>query len=159
TYGGTAVPKFGVKFTPISQVALRATWGKGFRAPSPAESGNSGAVVGTGATFDDTLCPGGVPNVAGTYNSQCSIQLIGTQVSNPKLKAVTSTNATFGVVLAPLQSVNLSVDYYKIRLTNDIISQYEAGGLNDYTSLVRGPVATLPECTATAPNCPTINTT
>jgi len=159
TYGGTAVPKFGVKFTPISQVALRATWGKGFRAPSPAESGNSGAVVGTGATFDDTLCPGGVPNVAGTYNSQCSIQLIGTQVSNPKLKAVTSTNATFGVVLAPLQSVNLSVDYYKIRLTNDIISQYEAGGLNDYTSLVRGPVATLPQCTATAPNCPTINTT
>lgn len=159
TYGGTAVPKFGAKFMPIEQIALRATWGKGFRAPSPAEAGNSGAIVGTGSTFDNTLCPGGIPNVAGTYNSQCAIALIGYQVSNPRLKAVTSNNATFGVVFAPVQSVNLSVDYYKIRLTNDIISQYEAGGLNAYTSLVRGPAATLPQCTATAAPCPTINTT
>jgi iron complex outermembrane receptor protein len=159
TYGGTAVPKFGVRLTPVDQIALRATWGRGFRAPSPAEAGNSGGIVGTGSTFDATLCPGGLPNVAGTYNSQCAIQLIGYQVSNPRLKAVTSNSATFGVVLAPIQSLNVSVDYYKIRLTNDIISQYEAGGLDAYTTLVRGPVATLPQCTATATPCPTANMT
>ena len=66
TYGGTAVPKFGIKFMPIEQLALRATWGKGFRAPSPSEWGNSGSIVGTGSTFDNVLCPGGIPNVAGT---------------------------------------------------------------------------------------------
>jgi iron complex outermembrane receptor protein len=159
TYGGTAVPKFGAKFTPIEQIAFRATWGKGFRAPSPSEAGNSGAIVGTGSTFDATLCPGGTQNVVGTYNSQCAVQLIGYQVSNPHLKAVTSNNATFGVVLAPIQNVNLSVDYYKIRLTNDIISKYEAGGLNAYTSLVRGPAAVLPQCTDNATPCTTANTT
>jgi iron complex outermembrane recepter protein len=159
TYGGTAVPKFGVKLMPIEQLALRATWGKGFRAPSPSELGNSGSIVGTGSTYDDTLCPGGVPNVAGTYNSQCAIQLIGYQISNAPLKAVTSNSATFGIVVAPLQSLSLSIDYYRIRLTNDIILQYAAGGLNSYTSLTRGPTATLPQCTATATPCPVVNTT
>jgi len=159
TYGGTAVPKFGAKLTPIEQIAFRATWGKGFRAPSSSESGNSGAIVGTGSVYDDTLCPGGIANVAGTYNSQCAVQLIGYQVSNPRLKAVTSNSATFGVVLAPIQNVSLAVDYYRIRLTNDIISQYQAGGLNAYTSLVRGPTAVLPQCIDNATPCTTANTT
>ena len=42
TYGGQATPKFGMKYTPIEMLSLRGTWGKGFRAPSISEAGNSG---------------------------------------------------------------------------------------------------------------------
>ena len=155
TYGGTATPKFGVKYSPIEMLTLRGTFGRGFRAPSISESGNSGEIFGAGATYDPILCPGGVENVKGTYNSQCSVQLIGYQVSNPHLKAVESTNASFGFIFEPIQNFNASVDYYKIRLTNDIISQFEAGGLNDYTALERGPAASLPQCTNSATPCAT----
>jgi iron complex outermembrane recepter protein len=66
TYGGTATPKFGVKFAPIDMLTFRGTWGKGFRAPSISESGQSGEIFGAGATNDPILCPGGVQNVKGT---------------------------------------------------------------------------------------------
>jgi iron complex outermembrane receptor protein len=156
TYGGSTTPKFGIKFTPFDMLAFRGTWGKGFRAPSISEAGNSGEVFGAGAVNDPILCPNGASTTKGTFPSQCGVQLIGYQVANPNLKAVTSNNLTFGVIFEPLPNINASVDYYKIRLTNDIISQFEAGGLSDYTSLVRGPTANLPVCTVTVPvggNC------
>jgi iron complex outermembrane recepter protein len=155
TYGGTATPKFGVKYSPIDMLTLRGTFGRGFRAPSISESGQSGEIFGAGATYDPILCPNGVQNVKNTYNAQCSVQLLGYQVSNPNLKAVESTNLSFGFIFEPIQNFNASVDYYKIRLTNDIISEFEAGGLNDYTSLVRGPAASGLQCTNTATPCAT----
>jgi iron complex outermembrane recepter protein len=160
TYGGTATPKFGVKYAPIEMLTLRGTWGKGFRAPSISEAGNSGETFGAGGVDDPVLCPGGVANVKGTYNSQCSVSIVGYQVSNSQLKAVTSNNLSFGFIFEPINNFNVSVDYYRIRLTNDIISQFEAGGLSDYTSLVRGPAANIPVCTNTTTNgtpCTTTN--
>jgi iron complex outermembrane receptor protein len=161
TYGGTATPKFGVKYSPFDMLTLRGTWGKGFRAPSISESGNSGEIFGAGGLVDPVLCPGGVQNVKGTYNSQCSVDITGYQVSNSQLKAVTSNNLSFGFIFEPLKEFNVSVDYYRIRLTNDIISQFEAGGLQDYTSLVRGPTANIPVCTNTPASgaCATQNVT
>jgi len=44
----------------------------------------------------------------------------------------------------PVKQFNVSVDYYNIKLTNDIISAFEAGGLTNYTSIVRGPQEILP---------------
>jgi iron complex outermembrane recepter protein len=163
TYGGSATPKIGVKFTPIDQFAIRGTWGKGFRAPSIAESGNAGLLFGQGNTNDPALCPGGVANVKGTFNSLCSYPAVGLAASNPDLKAVKSTNATFGVIFEPLKAFSVSVDWYYIDLKNDIISASSAGGFYvDSVALVRGPPATLPMCTATTTGgtpCPTANVT
>jgi iron complex outermembrane receptor protein len=159
TYGGQATPKFGLKYTPINMVSIRGTWGKGFRAPSISESGDSGIAFGQGNVFDPVLCPGGVPNVKGTYNALCSYPVTGISPSNPSLKAVKSTNATFGVIFEPANVFNVSVDWYYIKLTNDIISASATGNLaTTYSSLVRGPPSKLPVCTATtAPTvqCPT----
>jgi iron complex outermembrane recepter protein len=162
TYGGSTTPKFGIKFTPIDMLAFRGTWGKGFRAPSISEAGNSGEIFGAGAINDPILCPNNASTTKGTFPSQCGVQLTGYQVANPDLKAVTSNNLSFGFIFEPIHDVNASVDYYKIKLTNDIISQFEAGGLSDYTSLVRGPTATLPVCTVTVAvggNCNPTNAT
>jgi iron complex outermembrane recepter protein len=150
TYGGSATPKVGIKFTPIEQFALRGTWGRGFRAPSIAESGTAGLAFGQGNTNDPVLCPGGVANVKGTFNSLCSYPATGVQGANANLKAVESQNATIGIIFEPLKSFNVSVDWYYIKLTNDIISAASAGGFyTDAIQLVRGPSATLPVCTNT----------
>jgi iron complex outermembrane recepter protein len=160
TYGGSATPKFGVKYSPIEQLALRGTWGRGFRAPSIAEAGTAGLAFGQGNTNDPVLCPGGLANVKGTFNSLCSYPAVGVAAANPDLKAVTSNNSTFGVIYEPFKDFSASVDWYHIVLTNDIISASSAGGFYvDSIALVRGPSAVLPVCTATtapAP-CPTAN--
>jgi iron complex outermembrane receptor protein len=70
--------------------------------------------------------------------------LVGYQVANPALKAVQSTEYTGGIILEPIKQFNVSVDYYNIKLTNDIISAFEAGGLTNFTSSVRGPPLVLP---------------
>jgi iron complex outermembrane receptor protein len=150
TYGGSTTPKIGVKFTPIDQLAFRGTWGKGFRAPSIAEAGTAGLAFGQGNTNDPVLCPGGIANVKGTFNALCSYPAVGVAASNPQLKAVKSTNATFGIIFEPIKPLSVSVDWYHIELKNDIISASSAGGFYvDSIQLVRGPPATLAQCTAT----------
>jgi iron complex outermembrane receptor protein len=149
TYGGSATPKFGFKFKPVDLFAVRGTWGRGFRAPSISESGSSGIATGAGGSYDPVLCPGGVPNVKGTFNSQCAVQWQVVTPANPALKAVSSTNFTFGVIFEPAKAFNASVDYYRIQLNNDIISTFELGGLQEFTSLVRGAAAQQLVCTNT----------
>ena len=161
TYGGSATPKFGVKYSPIDMLTLRGTWGKGFRAPSISESAVAGVAFGEGNTNDPVLCPNGLANVKGTFNSLCSYPAVGVSASNPNLKAVTSTNETFGVIFEPLPLFNVSADYYRVQLTNDIISASAAGGFGaDFTHIVRGAPAFLPVCTNTTTNgaqCTTTN--
>jgi iron complex outermembrane receptor protein len=162
TYGGSATPRVGIKFTPIDEFAIRGTWGKGFRAPSIAESGTAGLAFGQGNTNDPVLCPGGVANVKGTFNALCSYPAVGVAASNPALKAVTSTNATFGFIFEPIKQLSVSVDWYHIQLKNDIISASSAGGFyTDAIELVRGPSAPGLVCTANAPTpgatCPQAN--
>lgn len=161
TYGGSATPKFGLKYTPIEQVALRGTWGKGFRAPSIAEAGTAGLVFNQGNTNDPVLCPGSVTNVKGTFNALCSYPAVGVNAANPKLKAVTSNNATAGIIFEPIKDFSVSLDWYHIVLANDIISASSAGGFYvDAVALERGPPAVLPQCTATTTGgapCPTVN--
>ena len=114
-----------------------------------AESGTAGLAFGQGNGHDQALCPGGVANVKGTFNALCSYPVVGVEGSNPGLKAVTSTNATFGFIFEPLKAFNMSVDWYRIELKNDIISAASAGGLSNFVSTVRGPSAVLPVCTNT----------
>ncbi|MGB6603513.1 MAG: TonB-dependent receptor [Steroidobacteraceae bacterium] len=162
TYGGSATPKFGLKYTPVDMLSLRGTWGKGFRAPSIAESGIAGNAFGQGNINDPVLCPNGVANVKGTFNAFCAYPGVGVGSANPDLKAVTSKNATFGVIFEPLQQFNASVDYYWIQLNNDIISAAAAGGLGaSFLQLVRGAPAQQLVCTATVTTgtCPQTSVT
>jgi len=149
TYGGSATPKVGLKFTPIDMFAIRGTWGRGFRAPPIAESGTAGLAFGQGNTNDPVLCPGGVANVKGTFNALCAYPAVGVAASNPNLKAVESENGTFGFIFEPMKMFNVSVDWYYIKLMNDIISASSAGSFyTDSIELVRGPPAKSLQCTA-----------
>ena len=142
-------PKIAMKFQPFDMFALRGTWSKGFRAPSPAESQQSGSFFGAGTTSDAVLCPNpGTPTAKGNFPSQCNAAFSGQQAPGTNLQPVKSTNQTYGFIFEPSHMFNMSASYYNIKLTNDIISVLQTGGLSAYTSLVRGPSANLPFCTA-----------
>jgi iron complex outermembrane recepter protein len=151
-----------LKWTPLDQLAFRGTWGKGFRAPNVAESGNSGEAFLAATVPDPILCPNPAnPNTKGNFPSQCSVELVGVQSSNPTLQPEKSTNYTFGVVYEPVRATSLTVDYYDIKINQDVISAFELGGLCPacltLPGLVRGPQVTLPQCTNTpaSGNCTT----
>ena len=145
--GGAFTPKFGLKYSPIDMVTLRGTWGKGFRAPSIAES-HSGLAFLAGTTPDPVLCGDGNPATPGNFPSQCNVALVGVQPGNNQLKPEKSTNYTFGVLFEPSRMFNVSVDYYNIKINQDIISAFEAFGLGlDVDTPVNrlGPLVTLPQ--------------
>jgi iron complex outermembrane recepter protein len=150
-FGNATTPKFEVKYQPLEMLALRGTWGRGFRAPSAAEGVESGELFGGGTYQDPILCKtptssGGVTPY-GTFPSQCAIGITGVQVANPDLKPVTSNSYTGGFIFEPFRELfNVSVDYYHIKLENDIISAFEAGGFGDFSELVRGPQVSIPYC-------------
>ncbi|MGH8318257.1 MAG: TonB-dependent receptor plug domain-containing protein [Steroidobacteraceae bacterium] len=149
TFGSDTTPKIGVKFTPWRWVALRGTYGKGFRAPSVAEGISSGEAFGEGTTDDPVLCPNPTtPNAPGNYPSQCAVPIVGVLTANAHLKDVTSTNWTTGIVLQPIRQASATVDYYNIKVENDIVG---ANSLAGYTNYVRGPDVVLPSCPSTNP--------
>lgn len=149
TFGSDTTPKIGIKFTPWNWIGLRGTWGKGFRAPSAAEGISSGEAFGEGTTNDPVLCPNPTtPNAPGNYPSMCNFALTGVLEANPHLKDVTSTNWTTGLILQPIQQLSATVDYYNIKVNNDIVG---ADSLSGFTSYVRGPISTLQYCPAGNP--------
>lgn len=99
-YGSSTTPKLGVTLKPMSQLLVRGTYQEAFRAPGPAESGNS-------ASF-------GFTNIG--------ILTIG----NPDLEPEEAKAYTLGVVYEPLQGTSLSVDYYRIDRENEIVSADQA---------------------------------
>ncbi|MDP9066263.1 MAG: TonB-dependent receptor, partial [Pseudomonadota bacterium] len=101
--------------------------------------------------------PGGVANAKGSFNALCAYPAVGLKDDNPKLRAVNSTNATVGLIFEPSTTFNAAIDLYRIDIKNDIIPASSAGGAYAGTiGVVRGPPATLQECTATtgAAPCP-----
>ncbi len=119
TYGSSATPKLGLKYTPAKTLALRGTLSRGFRAPNPVETGISGSSAGYLPPLVDTaLCQFAQPG------QPCDIGVGGTQLQLPgqNLKPEKSRSFTVGVVFEPTPQFNLSVDYYDIRIFNQIVS-------------------------------------
>ena len=102
-YGSSATPKIGVKWTPTDMIALRANWGKGFRAPTLPEISPSVATFFTQIIDPDDDA---VRNISGVF------------AGNPDLKAETSKSLNLGIVFEPTKDASISVDYYRIRWKN-----------------------------------------
>lgn len=119
TYGSSVTPKVGVKFLPVRALTLRGTYAGGFRAPNPVETGISGSSAGYLPPLVDTaLCAFVKPG------QPCDIGVGGTQLQLPGkgLKPEKSTSFTVGFVFDPSPMFNLSLDYYDIKIRNQIVS-------------------------------------
>jgi iron complex outermembrane receptor protein len=97
-------PKISLRYQPISQVLLRASYGKGFREPSLVEL-NTPEVFGVGNTFLDPKT-----GTYGQYNT-----LFG---GNQNLQPEKSEQSDIGIVIEPIKNLSLSIDYWKINVKN-----------------------------------------
>ncbi|HTD12225.1 MAG TPA: TonB-dependent receptor [Steroidobacteraceae bacterium] len=155
-YGSSTTPKLGIKYTPFRMLTARGTWGKGFRAPNPAEAGNSAAAFGGVPGNDFNLCPNPAnPNAAGNFPSQCNLGITGLGLGNKNLQPEKSTNWTAGLIFSPFDATSISVDYWDIKINQDIQSGSSIAilGANDPTIAALFPITygaqiLLPFCTA-----------
>jgi iron complex outermembrane receptor protein len=115
-------PKFGVKYTPLKQLAFRGTYSKGFRAPTFAESGPRSQYAG----FVTTTPPAAFITAHGgaaSGNSYAQAYSLGRGVAgNPDLKPETSRSFTGGMIVEPVSWLSLTVDYYNVKKSNLITS-------------------------------------
>lgn len=119
TYGSSVTPKVGVKYVPLNELTLRGTYAGGFRAPNPVEIGTSGSSAGYLPPLVDTaLCNLVKPG------QPCDIGVGGTQLQLPgkDLRPEKSRSMTIGFIFEPVPTMNVSVDYYDIRIRNQIVS-------------------------------------
>jgi iron complex outermembrane receptor protein len=114
------VPKYSVRYLPINdQIALRATIGKSFQAPSlydlygPTSSGFTSSPGGLNVYNSSGVATGAkFPNLQAQAESG----------SNPNLGPQTSKTKTAGFVLSPrfLKGFEFTLDYYTTKLTDQI---------------------------------------
>ena len=123
-------PKISFSYHPVSQVLLRASYGKGFREASLPELFNA-QTFGTSATFTDPVT--GVKN-------QFNILTGG----NPDLKPEKSEQSSLGLVMDPVKGLSISLDYWKIGVANlvtslnpELIVDQAAAGNATYGALVQ----------------------
>ena len=134
-------PKAGFKWSPFQQVTLRGTYTEGFRAPNPAEIGNTGSFFAANTQPDPVLCANAGDNPAttpGNFPQQCNVAIPGVQAPGKNLKSETSRSYTFGLILEPIRNVNVSVDYYRIKIDNQIISAINDPAYDATPFYVRG---------------------
>jgi iron complex outermembrane receptor protein len=140
-FGNTTNPKVTLKWVPIEQLLVRASYNTGFRAPSffqlftqTSESQIPGNIA------DPVLCPNG--NVAGADLSVCAIRPNGRQGGNPSLEPEKSNQWTVGFVASPLDWLSFSADLWEIKRKKLIYELTPQQVIANYTTfpgnLVRG---------------------
>lgn len=148
TFGNTLNSKFGFKWKPIDQLLVRGTWAEGFRAPTINDLFGGGSE--TFAQFSDPCdTVFGASRSSAEVRGRCSRDIANaatfrqlkqggqpvttasdatptpfTSGSNPLLQPETSTSKTLGLVWSPsfIKNFNASLDWWKIRIDNTIIS-------------------------------------
>ncbi len=121
-YGSENSPMLGLKWNLMPSLTLRGSAATGYRAPSlfelrrPSTTGDLDFIVQTpeigpcalsSSTEDGSL----------TY---CLVEL--SSIENPDLQPETSRSYTVGMVWAPIESFDLSLDHFQIRRRNEIVA-------------------------------------
>ena len=115
--GGAASPKIGLVYRPSAALMLRASAGRGFRAPSMTEL-HRPTVYSSTATLPDPLYCATVDN---NY-ADCADNWDTRRYSNADLKPERSRQFSLGAAFAAGRHVTASLDYWNIRRT-DLISE------------------------------------
>ncbi|MCX9157173.1 TonB-dependent receptor [Niveibacterium sp. 24ML] len=120
--------KLSGRYTPISSLLIRGSYGTGFKAPSMLDIGRPRAEFGV--TSNNYSCPFGPldPKRAWcigdpeTDKSQYNVYLEG----NSELKPETSTQWTIGFVFEPVRGMNVSLDMWEVKIKDAVTSLSEA---------------------------------
>lgn len=131
-FGSTTNPKVSLRYQPTKSVLLRAAASTGFRAPSLYELNASQAYTNTGTVSDPLNCPNGKTAIAGKSTAlNCSVQFQRLTGGNTELKPEKSKNFGFGIVLQPVDDMQVGLDFWWIRLRDTIAALSENTVLGD----------------------------
>ncbi|WP_407354248.1 TonB-dependent receptor domain-containing protein [Luteimonas sp. R10] len=157
TFGDTVNSKFGFKWKPVESLLVRGTWAEGFRAPTIANLYGGGSQTFSFYT-DPCDTQFGASATNGAVRARCAQDIAdadnfrqlgqgGTAVSgpdsqtgvpffsgsNPDLSPETSRSKTLGLVWSPpfAERLNMSLDWWKIRVDSTIVADSPTQMLND----------------------------
>ncbi|WP_246172636.1 TonB-dependent receptor plug domain-containing protein [Marinicella rhabdoformis] len=112
-YGDDFSPKVSVRFQPLDNLTLRASYGEGFRAPSMDLLTQKESFSATSVN-DDPSC------VALGAAPGCILQVDSYSIANPGLESETSSQYSVGLAYEPTDWFNVTLDYYNINIENRI---------------------------------------
>lgn len=153
TFGNTTNNKFGLKWRPMDDLLVRATYAEGFRAPTIGNLYGGGSQtfangfqdpcdVLYGKAANSARClqdvgagfrqmkQGFVP-ITGPNGNQTPIPFVSG--SNPLLQPETSTSKTIGLVYSPsyAQGLSMALDWWKVRIDDTVVSDSPNAIMND----------------------------
>jgi len=134
-YGSSTVPKVGAKWKATDNVLLRASFGKGFRAPSLPEISKSAATFFTSVRDTPTCRANNTPTCVAS-------QISGVYSANPDLKPEKSDSLNIGAVFDVTKELSFGLDYFDIKHKN-LISTVDFQSVVD--GLARGTIIRDPQ--------------
>ena len=114
-YGSDFSPKLGLRWHPIDSLTVRASYGRGFRAPTL-------DILSQKTTFSAEFTSDPATCLMLTGAEGCQTQVTTFSIANPNLTSETSKQWSAGVVWDPTSWLNMSLDYYNIYIDNQITS-------------------------------------
>jgi iron complex outermembrane recepter protein len=114
--------KISFRYTPIEMVSFRGSYGTGFKAPNLTDI--AGALSFAGSTSGSYACP--FPGTAGCLPGSAQYDLLAGpngQSGSTGLKPETSRQFGFGVRVEPLPQLSIALDYWNVRIKNQVESQ------------------------------------
>ncbi len=113
-FGGTNNAKLSFRFQPSKMITFRGAASTGFRAPSMVDL-YAPEVLGAGSGFTGSVCDNLTVNCAGGGS-----QGVVASGGNTQLKPEKSDNYDLGVVLSPSANLGVTLDFYRITISNQI---------------------------------------
>ncbi len=126
-YGNDFSPKIAARWQPLDNLTFRASYGEGFRAPT-LDILTQQAAFSADPVIDPDTCVafGGNPATCGNEE----VQVNSTVIANGALKSEQSKQYSVGVAYDPFDWLNVTLDYYNIKVDNRI-NQFTAQELVD----------------------------
>ncbi|MEM4990524.1 TonB-dependent receptor [Collimonas sp. H4R21] len=161
--GSTINPKIGLRWQPAQNLMFRSSYSTGFRAPSLYELNQPASTTFTSGSYNDPkLCPGGNVAAGGVEVRDCNTQFFTQTGGNKSLQPEKSTSFTLGTVFEPIKDVTVSIDYWNIKIKNQIgvISEADIfADPNKYANLyIRKPDGSLDYIVQTNQNLGNVHT-
>jgi iron complex outermembrane receptor protein len=124
-FGNAFTPKVGAKYLVTPALAVRGTWGKGFRAPSLFQISSS-SVQSFNTITDPLRCPNPPTPLPNAETTDCTGRGISSLISaNVNVQPEKSTSHTIGFVWSPSNMFQAAIDYFFIHRMN-FIDRYDS---------------------------------
>src|SRR5690606_38642010 len=114
-YGNDFSPKIAARWQPLENLTVRASYGQGFRAPGLDILTQARSFSAESVNDPQTCAALGQP-------STCRSQVDTYFIANPSLSSEQSDQFSVGVVYDPVEWLDLSLDYYNLKVEETISS-------------------------------------